>query len=80
MNIATYVYLECFFNGNLDEFLQSDLFNLLKHQRISKALETYELNGRKELEMAKNFKYLCRDLKKWEPIYPYQILNKKKKE
>ena len=30
------------FNGNLDEFLQSDLFNLLKHQRISKALETYD--------------------------------------
>ena len=30
------------FNGNLDKFLQSDLFNLLKHQRISKALGTYD--------------------------------------
>ena len=30
------------FNGDLDKFLQSDLFNLLKHQRISKALGTYD--------------------------------------
>ena len=38
--------------------------------QANSTLENLERNGRKEVEMMNNFKYLCRDLKKWEPIYP----------